>query len=494
VKGIFAFLLLSLVSARGILAQGRPIDWPLFGGNAQRTGWEKTDSRITRENVKDFQLVLKQKLDIKAGGPHSLSAPVVIGLLISYRGFKELAFVAGSSGNMWALDADLERKFWERHFDVAKSKAGCSAAATPALIPPINFAARKPAPAAKPAPGGPDVEPDATGPAFLRPSHFGSPRPVFTLASDGKVHVLNTSNGEDLTPAMQFVPPNARPSSLTFEDGFLYATTSGRCGGTPDAVWALDLSGTAPPVTFAPPGGGLPELGGLAMGADGTVYTRTGDGDVLALSAKELKLLQSYTAPKVYFRTANLISPTPVVFSYKEHDVIVSATNEGRLVLLDSRSMGTPLSQTEPIASSGRIWGGLSSYEDPDGARWIYAPVWSDSETGSIVAVKLEERDGKPVLTKVWASENIISPEPPVITGGMLFVLSAGKYGFNEYPKGSSHATLFAFDAATGKEMYSTKDQVPVPATLSGLTLANGRVYFTTVDNTLWAFGIYLER
>src|SRR5579862_3283190 len=98
-------------------AQGRPIDWPSYGGSAQRDGWEKSDSRITRENVKDFRLVLKMKLANRETGPHSLTPPVIIGNLISYRGFKELAFVAGSSGGFWAIDADLERLFWQRHFD-----------------------------------------------------------------------------------------------------------------------------------------------------------------------------------------------------------------------------------------------------------------------------------------------------------------------------------------------------------------------------------------
>jgi outer membrane protein assembly factor BamB len=224
----------------------------------------------------------------------------------------------------------------------------------------------------------------------------------------------------------------------------------------------------------------------LALGTDGTVYTRTGDGSVLALSAKELKLVQSYTAAPAPDRKKGLNSPTPVVFTYKEHDVIASATEDGRLVLLDSQSLATPLFQTEPLAPSAKVWGGLSTWQEKDGARWIYAPVWGASETGSIVALKLEERDGKPVLTKTWTSEEMSSPEPPVITGGMVFALSAGKK--------SGHATLYALDAATGQEMYSTKDQVPVPAGLSGLTVSNGRVFFTTVDNTLWAFGVYLER
>src|SRR5580704_6377322 len=94
---------MSLVCAGMANAQGRPIDWPSYGGDAQRTGWEKSDSRITKDNVKDFRLVLKRKLDNQRNG--LLTPPVLIGLLISYRGFKELAFVAGSD-KLWAIDAD----------------------------------------------------------------------------------------------------------------------------------------------------------------------------------------------------------------------------------------------------------------------------------------------------------------------------------------------------------------------------------------------------
>src|SRR4051794_15554779 len=102
----------SLVFAGLAYPQGRPLDWPSYGGNAQRTGWEKSDTRITKDNVKDFQLVLKQKLD-----DTKLTPPSVIGLLISYRGFKELALVAGSSDNVWAIDADTERLFWHRRLN-----------------------------------------------------------------------------------------------------------------------------------------------------------------------------------------------------------------------------------------------------------------------------------------------------------------------------------------------------------------------------------------
>ena len=79
------------------------------------------------------------------------------------------------------------------------------------------------------------------------------------------------------------------------------------------------------------------------------------------------------------------------------------------------------------------------------------------------------------------------SPEPPVITSDVVFALSAGS-------SPSGHATLYALDALTGKELYSTGNQVAALGNLTGMSIANGRIFFTTADNTLYAFGVFLER
>lgn len=476
--------------------QGRPIDWPSYNNDAQRTGWEKIDTRITRDNVKDFQLVLKRKLENGAGGPNSLTPPAILGLLISYRGFKELAFVAGSSGNMWAIDVDVDRIFWQKHFD-SGSKGKCAAGVTGmlALIPPINFALRPrlatpattPTPAAA-APAAPaPVPPPAAEPparplnrATIAAGGFGAPRPLFAVSSDGKLHLMNTSTGEDAAPAMSFLPANASASSLTVVDSTVYTTTTD-CGNGHAAVWALNLKGPekkAPVAKFVINDGAVSHLGGLAMANDGTVFAQAGN-TLYALTAKTLKPANYFTFPD------RAPDTTPVVFTYKDKEMVVTAGPSGRLYLLDAKNPGgddhkTPLYQSEPLGS-GHIWGGLSSWQDTGGTRWILAPVWGDK--GSIVAFKLQEHAGKLALKQDWVSRDMASPEQPVITSGVVFALSAGE-----------HAVLYALDAATGKEIWSTGDQVTAQANLTGLTLANGRVFFTTTDNTLYAFGVYLER
>ncbi|MDQ2946110.1 MAG: PQQ-binding-like beta-propeller repeat protein [Acidobacteriota bacterium] len=494
---VLTLALLSLAACPGIAnAQGQAIDWPSYGGDAQRTGWEKSDSRITKENIKDFQLVLKRKLDNGRTGPYALTPPVMIGRLISYRGFKELAFVTGSSGKVWSIDVDMDRIFWQKQLDAAAgpktADSACSdrATAVPALTPPLNFARRRTGrPAATPA------APPTAGTQTI----FAGRHPLFVLAGDGKLHQLNTSDGSDQFPALNFLPPEAKASSLLVHDGVLYTTTIAGCGGAPGGVWALDLNDAAPkPVSYVPKSGTMSGLGGFAMGADGTIYVQTGadqSGTLLALNAKDLKLKQSFVGQ-------GSGSVTPVVFTWKDREMVISAGKNGRLYLLDAQSLGgddhkTALFETAPISEAG-VWGGLSSWEDAEGIRWVLASVWGPTHselkafltngpapTGSVVAFKVEDHDGKPVLTPAWVSRDMQSPEPPVITSGVAFALAAGA---------STHATLYALDATTGKEMYSTGTQVTAPASLTGLTVANGRVYFTTTDNTLYAFGVYLER
>jgi outer membrane protein assembly factor BamB len=104
------------------------------------------------------------------------------------------------------------------------------------------------------------------------------------------------------------------------------------------------------------------------------------------------------------------------------------------------------------------------------------------SSASSIASFKVEEPGDSIVLTPGWVFHEINSSVPPVIANGVVFALS-----------GSSRATLYALDAATGKQLYSSRNLVTAPASSTGLTIANGRVYFGTTDGILYAFGIYME-
>ena len=60
----------------------------------------------------------------------------------------------------------------------------------------------------------------------------------------------------------------------------------------------------------------------------------------------------------------------------------------------------------------------------------------------------------------------------------------------SERIKNSTHATLYALDGETGKELYSSGDQIKSWIHFGGLTVANGRVYIGTYDSVLYCFGL----
>ena len=487
-KTASATLIAGLALASIAMPQGRPTDWPSFGGDARRTGWERSDIRITKDNVKDFKLVLKRKLE---GAGADATPPVVIGLLISYKGFKELGFVQGAGGSMWSLDVDLNKPFWHR-----KLQAGSCGMPVPALTPPAVFGGRRPG---APAPGSasPGLPPTTAGrstemPARLGGGGFGGPRPIYAVSGDGMLRMLNTADGSDQFPALPFLPANSKASVLTMNDYVMYTTTSAGCGQSGNALWAIDLRETDPkPVSYkldGVPGG----LAGYAVGNDGSVYVQTSDL-LMSFSGRSLQP----TSKMRFGPGTSKASATPVVFDYKGRDVVVSAGRDGRLYVSEGKHVGgadgrSPLSQTVPLTSGGGVWGGLASWEDADGTRWVAAPVWGalnselklsgSAPNGSVVAFKVDDQNGAPVLVPAWVSRDLRSPVPPVVTAGVVFALStAGK------------ATLYALDGATGKEMWSSGAQVPTAASLTGLSIANGRIYFTTTDGTLYAFGVFLE-
>jgi len=54
----------------------------------------------------------------------------------------------------------------------------------------------------------------------------------------------------------------------------------------------------------------------------------------------------------------------------------------------------------------------------------------------------------------------------------------------------STHAVLYALDGQTGKELWSSGDQIASWNHFSGLSVANGRVYIGTYDGMVYCFGL----
>ena len=290
-----------------------------------------------------------------------------------------------------------------------------------------------------------------------------------------------------------------------------------------------------------PYGGGIWGRGGAAIGSNGMLYAETGDGPfhpetgkygntIVALAPKALKLLDFYTPTNASYlnrKDLDMGNMTPVMFPYKGRELVVSSGKEGALFLLDAKSLGgethrkplfqTPLYANEEADIAGRgFWGAFATWQDSKGVRWLYAPAWGPSASkapafpvtngpapdGSIMAFKVEDKDGGPVLTPAWISHNMAVPEPPVVANGVVFSLSSGEFTRQINENGAvytaaeriahnkGNATLYAFDAQTGKELFSSGKTMSSFTHLGAIAVNDGRVYATTYDSTLYAFGL----
>ena len=467
-------------------------NWPGVNGGPQRDGWARPEAMLGRSTVGAVRLLYSRTLDDQ-GGANALTPPLVLGNLISYRGFKEMLFIGARADTIYSIDAVLNRVLWTTRLPVTSgsphpptdpacaaglmgivmtgSAAGGLGAATTVI--------RRPG---APPPGVlPGAATARSGLIVGLSNGFGRNGLLLTVGSDGNVHPLYQSSGRPYGSPIPFLPAGATARHLNLFDNTLYATTSAGCRG-PHTVYAVDLASDDKTIATFKTGEAANGSFGPAIGHDGTVYVHAGS-KLVALTAKELK-------EQAYFETGPQ-GVTPLVFRRNGKDVVVAAGPDRRLVLLDGASLGgldhrTTLAETPPL---GVMTKALASWEDPEtGSRWIYVPLESTTSGsgGAIAAVRIDDRNGLPVLSPQWTFRGIAAPAAPAIANGLVFALSTGS--------SSTGAVLHVIDAVTGKQLFSSGATVRGRANAdAGLAIANGRVYFTTSDNTVYSFGIPTE-
>ena len=510
-------------------------DWPSTGGNSQRDGWSRGETKLSRDSAAKIQFLYSLHLDNGSRGANELTAPTVLTTLITYKGFKQLVFLGGTSNAIYALDADLGKLFFDTPLDSSHASAkgeGCANEMTAN----VAFAGNSLAPGRFGLPGVNHIGRVARDKNKQPAMHFTMSPPVYAVTGDGYLHtVLQLSGNAKTVEPRKFLPPDARATGLNVEAGRVYAGTTGTCDSNTNGVYAIDPEKGAV-ASFITGGSGPAGDGGTAIGTDGVVYAQiasghndeAGDlsGAVVALNPQTLKLEDYFTPPDAG-SGAQGPGTTPLVFGTKEGDKdwIVSGGPDGRIYILDADSLGgadhhTPAFRSEVVVNPGAagsgtgIWHSFATSTEEDGTRWLYAAIRGapaidfpakngSAEAGSIVAFKIVFQDAKPSLVPQWISREMLAPAAPVVANGLVFALSTGQpqrtasengrpFRRNELEKLSKPARLYVLDGATGKELYAG-DKAATFAT-SGLALANSQIYFTTHDNTLNAYGIPVER
>jgi outer membrane protein assembly factor BamB len=494
-------------------------DWLTDAGNPQRTNWQKDEKILAVDSVKNMKLLWKLHLDNEPRQMHSLFPPLIVDRVNTSSGVKQIAIEAGVSDNIYAIDVEKGELLWKKHFTSTWTPPPAGGRGGGILCP-----------------GG------ITATPVVGSTETPGRYTVYVASWDGMLHQLNVADGEDVAPPSSFMPPNGKPYGLNLWRNVIYTHTAQGCGGNPNVIYAYDLA-TKRVGTWGPSGGGMWGRAGPAISAEGVMYTGTGDGRwdpengifgngiVGVKQNRETKALdlEDYYGPSnaewLVKRDLDM-QVTPVIFNYKGRELMVDAGKECRMYLMDTQSIGgddhrTPLYRSPLLCNedvnfaSAGIWGSLATWEDSKGTRWVLTPIWGAKHStfkapiehgpvkyGAIVAFKVEEKNSKLQLTPAWISRDMNRAEPPVVANGVVFAYGNGEDTDQAYPDvglddvssrripGSTHAVLYALDAQTGKELWSSGDQITSWTHWSGLSVANGRVYLGTYASDLYCYGI----
>ena len=218
---------------------------------------------------------------------------------------------------------------------------------------------------------------------------------------------------------------------------------------------------------------------------------------------------------------------TGPIFDYKGKEYTVQSSKECRIWLLDTSALGgedhrtpvyrTPLVCNEEVNFAMGIWGALATWEDAErhalgadcrsGDRSIRSSKRRSSTAqivhGAVAAFKMEDEAGKPQLMPAWISRDMYRPIRRSSPTASCSATAAARDTTQRRPTSASavntaanrmarstHAILYALDAQTGDELWSSGDQIASWNHFSGLSIANGRVYIGTYDGMLYCFGV----
>jgi len=514
----------ALLVCTGVLCYGS--DWFMEGGDTGRTGWQKDEKILNVSNVKDMKLLWKTHLDSTVREMHNIFPPVIVQSVSTPNGTKTIGIVSGVTNDVYGIDLSEGDQIWHVKLDSTYAPpAGSRGGGT--LCP------------------GGQTDVPAIGPGNA-PGKYT----VYTVGWDGRLFQLNLADGSTVAPPQPFMPSNAKPQALVLFDGTIYTSNTQGCGGNANGFYSFNIA-TNKASVFLPAGGGLWGRRGVSIDSNGVAYMGTGDGNfypdrkqlgnsivAVKLDAnKQLQLAGFYGPPDAnWMHGRDLdINVTPVAFDYKGKHFLVGSSKSCRIYLLDRDQLGgadhqTALDRTGLLCNDDQtwdsqgVWGAISEWQDPQGNAWVLVPFWGPvsasfhapieygrPQNGGVAAYKVEEKAGKWQLVPAWLSHDMDKGEETVIANGVVFAYGSGEdtnqrtpdVAYNEKAtpqdaggqsaqriSGSTHITLYALDGQTGKELWSSADQITSFNHFSGITVANGRVYVPTFAGDLYCFGI----
>jgi len=523
-------------------------EWVTWGYDPERSGWNRAETTLTKANVKGLRQVFSTSLGVPTNLDvlSTVTAPVIAAGVAMPGGNKDVMYILGANDTLYAIDANSGAKLWEKTY--------------PNPHKPTK-------PATWLCPNTPNATPTIDKARGL----------IFFMASDGLLRGISLADGAEKMKPVEFIAPFGRAWSLNLIDGIVYSTSGRACGEVVDktspmydaarsglrrvpagpmldasAVQAADTRNLENVrVTRFYTSGARPAApwgrGGLARGPGNSVYLETSNGrydpaagdfseSILRLAPQATRLMDSFTPTNYAHNLAKDLSgsASPVVFNFAGKTLVAASQKESVLRILDAERLGgdnhmTPLwasprlgNDAETGTDPGRgVWGAITTYENPQGRRFLYLPMLGEPSTqspvfpmtngprpnGAVLAFEMKNDNGKISAAPLWTSDDMVMPDPPVVANGVVYALASAGQAMQNFAKPGdqrmpttvsnklrstpvTHMQLFAYDAETGKRLWTSGKTLTGWVHFSEPVVALGKVYVVTHDAQVVAFGL----
>ena len=522
-------------------------EWLTWGYDQERTGWNRAETSLNTKNVKGLKQIWSTQLNVPVDKyvMSTMTAPVVVAGVQTAQGVKDLLFIHGANDVLFAVDAGSGQTVWQKAYtNPHKSTAPVRdwlCPKTPNATPTIDKAR------------GIVFFISNDGMLRGLNLADGADRltPVAMVAPFARAWSLNLIDNVIYSPSGRACGEITDKNSMEYAAAM---SGLRRAGSGPlldaSALNAADVHDLAKPVVthFFTSGArpAAPWGRGGAVRAPGGVVLETSNGrydpaagdfseSVLKIAPRAARIMDSFTPSNWMDNLMHDLSGSanPVVFNFAGKTLLAVSQKEAVLRILDATNLGganhqTPLWQSSKLGNDqktgtdpGRgVWGAIATYEN-SGRRFLYLPMLGNPSkdapvfpktngpipNGSIMAFEVKSDGGKISAVPAWTSTDMIMPDPPVVANGVVYALSsAGQARQNSAKDGDprmpydvsavlrstpvSNMTLYAYDAETGQQLWSSGKTLTDWVHFSEPVVALGKIFVVTHDAKVVAFGL----
>ena len=516
-------------------------DWTTWGYDQERSGWNRGEHALTPANVS--KLTLKWNAQVSTVPTDvvmsTLTAPVVVEGAQTPQGSRNLLFVLGSDSSLFALDADAGKLFWQKDFPnkIQPQRAANVNCSNTVQVTPVIDKAR-------------GLIFFTTGDGKLHGLALGTGEermtPIEMVAPFSRSWSLNLIDNVVYVASGRGCG-NGHPIEwgsvsavdvADLEHPQLSRTFTGK--GRPAGPWGRGGPVKGPKGVYVQTSDGPNDPGSGIYG-----------NAVVAVLPKAYGVADTFIPANWKYlngRDLDFGSGGPVVFPSGKRTIVATGAKEAVVYLLDANNLGgggttssglpdhsKPLYQTPRLGNDEQtyaargIWGALTTYVNALGDRWLYVPMWGppakdgpkfkstngDAPHGSVMAFRVVSSDDAISLEPQWISRDLLLPDAVAVANGVVYAVQTAEQAIQhpDNPDGHGRAvagthqltqdelskfrstpastmTLFALDAETGKQLYSSGRILPNFTHFTQPVVALGKVFLVDHNSHVYAFGL----